>query len=116
MKKLLCNAIANAPDQIVSSQSPSRITAERLVQEAESVKDLLWVLMMRYNSAEEPQATIYDRVNKLRLRAIQRYNRRKVISDIEMYRSWGYTADQVPENIAHYNKIVAVLQEVENVP
>ncbi len=113
MKKLLCTAIANAPDQIVSSDNPSRIIAERLMQEAESVKDLLWVLMMRYNSAEEPQATVYNRISTLRQRAIKRYDRRKIASAIEMYRSWGYTADQVSENAAYHDEIVAALQMQE---
>lgn len=116
MKKFICNAIVNAPDIAVSTDSPSRVAAERLTLEAESLKDLLWVLQMRYNSAIEPQASTYERVSRLRQKAIMRYERRKVTNAIEMYRSWNYTADDIPENAVYYNEIVAALKQDEGYP
>ena len=111
MKNLLCRAIMNAPQPIISTDDPDWFIAQQLQYEAERTRELLWTLMYHYNSAVHPQSKVYDRVKKLHNRSIQRYRRRSIICDIAMYRSMGYTPDRVRTDHVHYHEIIAGLSK-----
>lgn len=111
MKRLLCELIAQAPACYVSPENKEWRRTSILSEEASTTEHLLWVLMHQYNSAVEPQASMYRRVSRIHDKAIQRRRRRSVAGSIAMYRAMKKTADQVSTEHIFYAEIVAALQE-----
>lgn len=88
MKTLLCRLIAQAPECHISHDHREEwYHATKLAQQAATAEDLLWILMHQYNSAVEPQASMYRRVERIHETALRRKRRRSVAESIAMYRS-----------------------------
>jgi len=97
MKSTICKLIMQAPKVYVSSNSNEMINAEHLVKEAMYLNDLLRVLMYHYNSAVEPQATMYRRISRLQDRASQRHRRRMIKENVVHHSVTGWTP--LPDHI-----------------
>lgn len=76
----------NAPKPIQSVE-PEWSRANLLAHEADTLKNLLTVLMYHYNSSVDPQRNIYIRVSRIRDKACKRYNRRSIAATVEMYKA-----------------------------
>lgn len=107
VKKILCALIANAdPEYISTDPSTAYYRALRLNWEAEIVDELIWTLQQHYNSAVEPQASMYQRLERLYIKSKRRVRRRAIITTIELYRRSGSLPK---EDHPHYAEVIGVL-------
>lgn len=110
MKSTICKLIMQAPKVYVSSTDPRIIRSEMLIREAWYLRDLLQVLMYHYNSAVEPQATMYERISRIQDKAIRRHHRRNIAGSVLFY----YTTDSTPNtNHVYYGKIMEGIKKHE---
>lgn len=107
VKKILCALIANAePEYISYAEGTPAWTVRRLEWEAQMTDELIWTLQQHYNSAVEPQTSMYQRLERLYIKSKRRVRRRSIITTIELYRRSGSLPK---EDHPHYAEVIGVL-------